>query len=237
MWLLVISPLIITAQLTSKKTNPKYLLIFIIYFLTDSALQSFGQKFFELEFLGLNWNWSGKTLSLILSLIFILSHSKEIRKDIGFTSEFRNTTIKFGILVFLGFLLFDFVFKMILFPKGKEFALETFLFQATMPGLAEELVYRGIFLWLLGKAFVSSRIIKGVSFGWDFIIVTFMFAMIHGIYWTESFEIKVDFETIIYLTFITSLSIGILRKFSGNVILPIIGHNIVNVMNAIIRIL
>lgn len=64
-----------------------------------------------------------------------------------------------------------------------------------------------------------------------------MFAMIHGIYWTESFEIKVDFETIIYLTFITSLSIGILRKFSGNVILPIIGHNIVNVMNAIIRIL
>ena len=235
LWILLLSPLFIIAHFTSKKTNKKYLLIFILYFLTDYFLLQIGQKVFKPHFL--DFNWFGKLLSLALSLGFILYHSKEIRKDIGFTSEVLNKTLKWGIIIFLCFLIFEFAFKMIIFPKGAKFDLETFLYQATMPGITEELVFRGIYFWLLSKSFVSSIVIKGVSFGWGFVIVTFLFAMIHGVYWTTTFEIKIDFFTIIYLTLITSLSLGILRKFSGNLIFPILGHNMVNVMNATIRIL
>ena len=236
LWLLVISPLFIIAHFSSKKTNFKYLLIFAIYFLADSYLQALGSEYLTLGFLNLDWNWSGKILSLILSLSFILYHSREIRREIGFTTIFTLKTLKFGVLIFLGFLLFDLIFKMILFPKGGEFDLETFAFQALMPG-TEELIFRGIYLWLLSKAFISAKEIKGVQFGWSFIIVTILFGLIHGVFLTEAMEIKFDLITIIYLTVISSLSLGILRKFSGNLILPILGHNAINLMNAIIRIL
>jgi len=200
-------------------------------------LQFIGGDYINLDFLNLQWNWAGKVLSLILSISFILFHSKQIRRDIGFTTKFNRKTLSFGILIFLGFLAFDFIFKMILFPNGGQFDLENFLFQATMPGLAEELVYRGILLWLLSKAFVPTKTIKGVQFGWGFIIITFLFAMIHGVGLTENLELKLDIVTILYLFLITSLSVSILRKFSGNLILPVLGHNVVNVMNAVIRIL
>jgi membrane protease YdiL (CAAX protease family) len=126
---------------------------------------------------------------------------------------------------------------MILFPKGGEFDLQQFLFQATIPGITEEIVFRGILLWILSKAFVPSIRFKGVLFGWGFIIITFLFAMIHGVGLTENLELKLDIVTILYLFLITSLSVSILRKFSGNLILPVLGHNVVNVMNAVIRIL
>ena len=234
LWLLIISPLFLIAHFTSKNTNYKYLLIFGIMFLADCYLQSFGSEFLTLDFLNLNWNWSGKILSLILSLSFIFYHSKEIRKEIGFTSRFNRNTLKLGVFIFLGFLIFDLIFKMILFPKGGDFDLETFIFQALMPG-TEELLYRGIYLWLLSKAFISKKKIKGVTFGWGFIIVTILFGLVHGVFLTEDMEFKLDIITIIYLTVISSLSLGILRKFSGNLILPFIGHNTINLMNAIIR--
>lgn len=231
----IIVPLLIIAQIFSQKTNPKYLILFGGYFLLDSYTRILGTKIPKLDFL--NWNWNGLVLSLIVALIFVLFHSRQIREDIGFSTKFNKKTLKLGIWIFLGFLLFDFVFKMILFPKDSEFNLEQFMFQATMPGLSEEIVYRGILLWILSKAFIPNKKIKGVMFGWGFIIVTFTFAMIHGVILTETMEVKIDYVTIAYLTLITSLSVGILRKFSGNLILPTIGHNIVNLMNFFIRLI
>lgn len=200
-------------------------------------MRAFGSKYIDLDWLGLNWNWGGKILSLLLSLSFIFFQSKEDRQRIGFTRIFDRKNLRLGIIIFLGFLLFDFVFKIILFPKGGEFDLENFLFQASLPGLTEELLFRGIYLWLLDKAFISGIKIKGISFGWNFIIVTLLFGMMHGLALTEDLAFKYDLATIIYLSAISSLSLGILRKFSGNLILPIVGHNLINVMNGIIRIL
>ncbi|CAM4118909.1 CPBP family intramembrane glutamic endopeptidase [Gillisia limnaea] len=236
-WLAIILPLLIIAQITTKKTNPKYLLLFAGYFLLDSYTRILGYEYIKLDFLGLEGNWSGMILSLIFALIFIFYHSKQIREDIGFTTKFNIKTLKFGILIFTGFLIFDFIFKMILFPKGGEFNLQQFLFQATLPGITEEIVFRGILLWILSKAFVPSKKVKGVLFGWGFIIVTFLFAMAHGVVLTETMEFKVDIITIVYLTLITSLSLGILRKFSGNLILPTLSHNIINLMNFFIRLI
>lgn len=236
-WLSIIIPLLLVAQLTTRQTQPKYVVLFCGYFLLDSYTRILGYKWIKLDAMGLTGNWSGMLLSLIIALMFIIYHSKSIRRDIGFTRVFNKRTLKLGILIFLGFLAFDFVFKMILFPKGGTFDLEQFVFQATLPGLTEEIVYRGILLWLLSKAFVPTKQVKGILFGWGFIIVTFLFAMIHGVVLTEAMEFKVDYITIVYITLITSLSLGILRKFSGNLILPTVGHNMVNLMNFCIRLL
>jgi len=236
-WLALISPLLLLAKLLTKKTNPKYLFLFAAYFLAYAYARLLGFEYLNLKFLNLDLNWGGTILSLLLALLFLWYHAKTIRQNMGFTTKVNKETVKLGVLIFFGILIFDFGFKMLLFPKGGHFEMEQFLFQASMPGLSEEIVYRGILLWILSKAFVPTKKIKGVVFGWGFVIVTFLFAMIHGVMLTETMEFKIDIVTIIYLTLVTSLSLGILRKFSGNLVLPTLGHNLVNLMNFFIRLL
>ena len=237
-WILVILPFIVLAIFRSQKVNLKYVGFFILYFLMDSYLQHFSRLYFDLNFLDLKFSWIGKVLSLLLALIVVFSVSKKDREEIGFTTKTNSKSqVKSGVLIFIGFLAFDFVFKMILFPKGGNFDLETFAFQMTMPGLTEELVFRGILFWLLDKAFIPKWNFKGVKFGWGFVITTVLFAEAHGVMLTENYELKFDIITILYLTCISSFSLGISRKLSGNLIYSILGHNAINTINAVIRIL
>ncbi len=54
-------------------------------------------------------------------------------------------------------------------------------FQATMPGLAEELVYRGVFVSLLDRAFGRPWRIAGADVGWGTIAVAVVFAAVHAV--------------------------------------------------------
>lgn len=237
-WILIILPFIILAIFRSEKVNLKYVGFFILYFLMDSYIQHLSKLYFDLEFLGLKFAWIGKVLSLFIALIVIFSVSKKDREEIGFTTKTNSKSqVKSGVFIFMGFLAFDFIFKMILFPKGGNFDLETFAFQMTLPGLTEELVFRGILFWLLDKAFAPKWNFKGIKFGWGFVIITILFAEAHGVMLTENYEFKFDITTILYLTCISSFSVGILRKLSGNLIFPILGHNAINTINTVIRIL
>jgi len=237
-WILIILPIILIAFVKSEKGQLKYLGFFILFFLADCYIQQLSRQYISPEFLGLKFSWIGKILSLAMSLVIIYSVSKSARQEIGFTMKTNSKKqVIVGLLFFFGFLLFDFIFKLVLFPKGGRFDLETFAFQATLPGLAEELAFRGISLWLLEKAFPPKWTFKGLKFGWGFIIVTVLFGVVHGVFLTADHAFKFDLMTIVYLALISSLSVGILRKFSGNIIYPILGHNTINVMNAIIRIL
>lgn len=238
LWIALIAPLIVFAHFKTEKTNYKYLAFFILYFLADTFLQYYGRELIDLESFGLKFNWSGKILSLILSLIVIFSVSKEERIEIGFTTQTNSKSqLKFGLLFFLGLTLFDIVFKLILFPKGGTFNLQTFVFQATMPGLTEEVAFRGISLWLLNKAFAPKWNYCGIKFGWAFVIVTILFGVVHGAILDQDLHLKFDIITIVYLTIISSISVGVLRCFSGNLIYSILGHNTINLINAVIRIL
>lgn len=235
LWILLIAPLIAVACFKTEKINWRYLVFFILYFLADVFLQASGKQLINLD---IKFNWSGKILSLILGLIIIFSVSKEERIKIGFTSKTNSSaSLKFGLLVFFGFTFFDIIFKLILFPKGNAFDLETFLFQATMPGLTEEILFRGISLWLLDKAFAPTWNYRGIKFGWAFVIVTVLFGVSHGAVLDQDLHLKFDIITMVYLTLISSLSVGILRQFSGNLIYSILGHNTINLINAVIRIL
>ncbi|HEY1194582.1 CPBP family intramembrane glutamic endopeptidase [Flavobacterium sp.] len=237
-WIVLISPLIFMAHFKSEKSNLKYLGFFILYFLADVYLQVSGKQLINLDFLDLKFNWAGKMLSLILGLVIIFSVSKEERIKIGFTTQTNSKTqFKFGLLLFLGFTFFDIIFKLILFPKGSAFHLETFLFQATMPGLTEEIVFRGISLWLLNKAFAPTWKYREIEFGWSFVIVTVLFGVSHGAVLDQDLHLKFDIMTMVYLTLISSFSVGVLRIFSGNLIYSVLGHNTINLINAVIRIL
>src|SRR5690625_5252085 len=141
LWIVLMIPLFLLAYFTSKETNLKFLAFFILYFLIDSYVQ-LSPEYLNLPSFGLQFGWISKMLSIAISLLLLFFLSKKSRKEIGFTKSIHKKTIRLGILLFIGYLIIDFIIKFIIFPKGGDFDLEAFLFQAIMPGISEELAYR-----------------------------------------------------------------------------------------------
>ncbi len=95
--------------------------------------------------------------------------------------------------------------------------LETWLYQATLPGLVEEALFRGVLLALLDRAFTARRVVLGVPIGWGGVVVTLVFLALHGI--SPGTLLGVLPAALLYLW---------LRIRTGSLVLPVVVHNLWN---------
>lgn len=87
------------------------------------------------------WNWTGKSVSLVAAILFINYNSILSKKAAGFTSSLKVSSI-YSVLGFSGILLFLRLIPKIISSSFQYFNdFETFAFEATLPGLSEELIY------------------------------------------------------------------------------------------------
>jgi membrane protease YdiL (CAAX protease family) len=96
----------------------------------------------------LQWNWLGKFFNVVVALL-VLRFSPLTRHEIGLTLNQRPNSMLIGLLVIVCVAIF--------WPLFNRYGpvphpIETLAFQATMPSLAEELAFRGIYLALLVRA-------------------------------------------------------------------------------------
>ena len=133
-----------------RPSRPFWLVACLGYVLLDGAVTLAGYH----QVPGLHWNWLGKAFSIALagSVILILRPSPN-ELPLGFPVDkagWRWTVL--GIVVaclFSGTV--NFIFRDHVFPNS-----ETITYEATMPGVAEELCWRGLVFVLLGRAFSRS---------------------------------------------------------------------------------
>jgi len=95
--------------------------------------------------------------------------------------------------------------------------LETWLYQATLPGLVEEAVFRGVLLALLDRAFSARANLFGAPIGWGGVVVTLVFVALHGI--SAGTLVGVLPPALLYLW---------LRKTTGSLVMPVVVHNLWN---------
>jgi hypothetical protein len=178
--LLILAPLFFLARRSNKDGfHPAAALHFVLIYLVSNALtQSLAIPVFE----GQNFNWVGKgaaTLFLVLCTCFLPGFRRE---QFGLTGNIQWAgarpilalcavyfLVRFGLYYFSG-------------EASAAVDLETVLFQATLPGLHEELLYRGVLLGLLGAWLVRpSWRFAQVDFGWPAVITSLLFGLDHGI--------------------------------------------------------
>lgn len=106
---------------------------------------------------------------------------------------------------------------------------ETFAFQATMPGLDEELSFRGIEMALLARAFPTPRFGLPV---WliPLIITTVIFTAGHMIIF-EHGTLSVMWKDPLIEVLPMGLLLGLLRISTGSLIAPLLSHNAANLGN------
>jgi len=191
-----------------------------LYLGLDDLVTGIGSAVDLLSIPGTHWNWSGKVLSLVLSVSVIAALGLS-RDAVGLTA---GINWKVGIIALLLFLVWGACLGYLFKPGAAD--AETIVFQATMPGIAEELVYRGILPAIL-LGLIRHKAVE-TEIPWIVILATSLaFGIWHGLGYSKA---SFSFDTLSALfPFIGSIPGGWLRFKTRSLLVPILAHSIANV--------
>ncbi len=229
--LIIVLPIILITLKEKKPDFLKIIFVFSVFFIIHGLLLYLPIEYQNLKIFEGKWNWTGKIFSILGSVIFLLFFRKFELKDYYLTLNQNKTFIKKGITVISIIILVQSIMTFI-YDSPKEWHSETILFQLTMPGIDEEIAYRGIMLGLLTK--VLKPFCKLTILHPAIIVTSILFGCAHGLILTNSQELV--FKSFSFFrTLIMGLIWGWLTVKSGSVLLALISHNLGNVTNKLIR--
>ncbi len=230
--LIIVSPIIgIAMNRTDRRW--KYLILFSLYYLGYFCLLFAPLLYPELNFIDSDWNWSGKIYAIVGSILFYILFRKAFSTHNYITFKQRDTSLKPKLIItIIVFLVAVGLAALSIYKSATR--LDYFLFQFTMPGLDEELAFRGIMLGLLSNTLPSRVYFKNRSLGNPALLITsILFGLVH------SFQIDRDwgfhqnwFE--FTSTFATGLLLGWLTIKSGSIVMSILIHGLINTIPGII---
>ncbi len=193
------------------------LLLMVAY----DALLTRGYGHLPLDFGASPWNWEGKALAAALSLG--VAALLGLRRS-GVTLRQHRTGLR-GALALSALLVAVFLGLAMWFP-GEPADVDTLAFQLTMPGLDEELFYRGVLLLLLNEAFGRPLSVLGAPMGWGALVSSVAFGLTHALGYADG---GFTFDAAaMALTGAPALLLVWLREKTGSLLLPILLHNFGN---------
>jgi membrane protease YdiL (CAAX protease family) len=228
--LIIVAPIIIFTLKNKKLETLKVLGAFVIFFLINQISINLPFISSELQIYNWNsnWNWVGKIYTIIGSILFLILYRKYPLKDYFLTFKQENKFFKKGVLIIISLLILR-TTQMFLAPT-KVLNWETLFYQFSMPGIDEEIAYRGIMLGLLTKILKSKNLILNSSV-W---ITAILFGFAHGLSLTTEFTIAFNIQPFL-ITLIYGLIWGWITIKSGSILLALISHNLGNGIGNIIR--
>lgn len=174
----------------------------------------------------LNLNWSGKVVTTILALIIIYLLKRRGDFDFGITLKQNKGSLKAVLTVFLIIGILEMLIVYFLYGSYDS-SIEENLYQSSMPGISEEIIYRGLYLGLLNRIFMKRKMIFGASIGYAAIVTSIMFGMSHGISINENFQIDINHSPMV-IPFAFGLIWVWMRERTGSLLVPILFHNFSN---------
>lgn len=179
--------------------------------------------------LGGDWNWQCKILALAASLVVIALPGFGWRET-GLTLVQAAGSLKTALPV-AGLYVGLFMVLALIFPNDRP-SVETLIFQLTMPGLEEEVFYRGVLLVALGRAFAGRVRFLGVDWGLGAILSCMLFGLAHAFGFSNG-EFSFDPLTM-GLTAVPSLIAVWLTLKTRSLMLPVQLHNFGNAVMMLI---
>lgn len=181
------------------------------------------------DLIGRDWNWQGKFLAAAATLAIAALPAMGWRASGLTLSQAKGSLVPACLvsLLYIGF----FAALALAFPNDKPSA-ETLAFQMTMPGLEEEIFYRGALLLMLARAFTGRRRFLGVEWHWGGILSSVLFGLVHAFGFSDG---TFSFDVLTMgLTSVPSL-IGVwLVLRTRSVLFPVVLHNLGNTITSLV---
>jgi len=171
---------------------------------------------------GAQWNWTGKWLATLAFLAIAALPMFGWRRSGITLAQAKGAGL--GWLVF-ALLAIGLLAAGVYFGDGPADA-GTIAYQWTMPGIEEELFYRGVLLLALNEAFRARRRVLGIEIGWGGVLSCMAFGLIHAMAYRDG---AVSFEWGAFLvTGVPAVVLLWLRERTGSLLAPVLAHNVVN---------
>jgi len=200
-------------------------LLFALY-LVDALCLQISHWLPQTAVAGTHWNWSGKIASALFALGALSVLPQTAFNQVGLF-RWPEPSAWLRILVILAFIV---GFAVARGQLGHEpFSLETLAFQATMPGLAEETAYRGVWWIVLALALDRPAIDNGTTPWSTLIVISLLFASVHSISLSESGAVLIDAPAAA-ATALAATLYGLLQSTGRALWLTILAHNLSNVI-------
>lgn len=213
---------LIAASLSRPGFRLNWLIISLLLYVLYEAFLTRGFYSFPPWPATAQWNWLGKSLSLVAMLLIAALPGFGYRRcglTLGQSQHWRSA------LIVTLLLSATFFFLAIRSADGAD-DWETIAFQWTMPGLDEEVFYRGVVLLALNEAFRSRWNVLGAPIGWGGILSCVLFGLGHAL---DYDDMGFSFDNVSFaVTGGPAFILVWLRERSGSLLLPIIGHNVAN---------
>ncbi len=224
-WCLLLSPLVIVAYWQTQSSHTLNILFFVIILVIDIQLLAYGATLLPWH---LGWNWQGQIAEALFALGLLCFSRRLSFSEAGFTFKLAKSAVRpiaFALLIFIS-INASLTYGNAGFPAYNP---ETTLFEATLPGISEELMFRGILLGLLNQALARQWTFFGAHVGWGLVIISVLFGMGHGIRIDQQLHVMLNYSATLK-TGILGLLLGWIKERSGSLLPGIIGHNLINVV-------
>jgi uncharacterized protein len=195
-------------------------LLFVAYVVLDDFVTGLPYAVEAFDLNPAQWNWAGKAYSILLSAGVIAALGMNARAT-GLVLPQRN--VKAGIVASCLLVPLGVVLALVFRPEPP--SAETLAFQLLMPGLAEELAFRGVAPALL-LGLVGGRN-PGPETPWVVVCIAAVpFGAVHGLGYSDG---AYSFELVPALwTFSGGIVYGWLRFSTGSLLFPLLSHNLTN---------
>lgn len=177
------------------------------------------------------FNWQGKVLALGVAVAMVAAWPGLTGRRVGLGAPgpgwVRPFVVTLAAFVAAGVLL------NVLSPSHDPSA-EAALFQATMPGLQEELLFRGVLFALLDQRFRGRRRLWGADVGWSLPATSLLFAGIHGVGLADGHVVL--HPAAFAFTAVLGFVLGWLRARCGSIWPCVILHNTWNMVGVAVAV-
>ena len=176
----------------------------------------------------LHWSWQAALLTTALPLLVASLTPGVSFASIGVTSSLKPGWLKPAIPA----LLIAAAVPAVFFVLGSRVGLtgEGWAYLLVMPGLAEELLFRGLYQSLLNSALGRCWRFGGAEFGWGLLITSVLFAGANGLVAVDSqLHARIVLPAAI-APFMLSLVSGWVRERTNSVWPSVFGHNLSNIV-------
>lgn len=203
--------------------SPRWLLVAAGLVVLNDVMLTRGYGAIPDLFAGSDWNWQGKLLALAATLAVAALPAFGWRRA-GLTLAQAPGSLVAALPAALLYCAF-FAAIALAFPAGPANA-DTIAFQLTMPGLEEEIFYRGVLLLALDRAFRGRVRFLGVEWGWGALLSCALFGLAHAFGYSDG---RFSFDAMtMALTAVPSLLAVWTRLRTGSLVLPVVLHNFGN---------
>ena len=166
------------------------------------------------------WNWDGKIYGVICGVVAYFVFRRQFADNNFFTLKQNKEGLKSALKVAIAILSIAILGGVV---NDREFNIETLLFQISMPGIDEEIMYRGVLLGLMCSALRAGGAV------WRnpaIIINAVLFGLVHSLSLGDG---ALQFNSVNFMwTGLLGYGFGYITIKTRSILIPMLTHNLYN---------